>query len=76
MEVTTYITHCDRCDIEVIPSSEEDAYEGSIFAYIGEYTSEDGDEIGTEYTVDLCQPCMRDLLFNILPTYGIKVNDK
>jgi hypothetical protein len=43
---------------------------------MGEYIPDEGDTVGTEYSVDLCEGCMKTVLFEIFPKYGINVNDE
>ena len=74
IEITT--TVCDMCKEEVEVDGDLDAYEQEISAYIGEFTPEEGDAVGNEYSVDLCQGCMKKVLFEIFPKYGINVNDE
>ena len=76
LEVETTTTICDMCDEEIKPKDEYDAYEQNFHSYIGEFVPDEGDAIGTEYSVDLCEGCMRKVLFDIFPKNGIRVNDE
>jgi len=76
LEVETTTVLCDMCDDEVTFKGDTDAYEQTIHSFIGEFIPDEGDTLGTEYTVDLCEGCMRKVLFDIFPKHGIRVNDE
>jgi hypothetical protein len=76
IEVTITTVICDMCKEEVDLDGELDAYEQEISSYMGEYIPDEGDTVGTEYSVDLCEGCMKTVLFEIFPKYGINVNDE
>jgi len=74
VEVTTIV--CDMCDKDVELEGDLDAYDQEISAYVGEFLPGEIDTVGTEYSVDLCKDCMKVVLFEIFPKYGINVNDE